>query len=129
MRVNVLIIGGAYQGKRTFAEQKFHLDAASFADGAEIALGQEIVPVAVDHLHLLVRRMLEANRPVSALMQQLEGHIVLCDEMGCGVVPAEKEQNDWREATGRLCCSLAERADAVYWLRAGIAQCIKEPKA
>lgn len=127
--MNILIIGGAYQGKRAFAEKKFHLNAQSFSDGADIPLGEKISSIAVDHLHLLVRRMLEEDKPVSSLRQQLEGHIVLCDELGCGVVPAEKEQNDWREATGRLCCDLAERADQVYWLRAGIAQCIKEKKA
>lgn len=127
--MNILIIGGAYQGKRAFAENKFHLNAHSFSDGADIPLGEKISSIAVDHLHLLVRRMLEEDKPVSSLLQQLEGHIVLCDELGCGVVPAEKEQNDWREATGRLCCDLAERADQVYWLRAGIAQCIKEKKA
>lgn len=127
--MNILIIGGAYQGKRAFAEKKFHLDAQAFSDGENMPLGQEISTIAVDHLHLLVRRMLLENQPVSSLLPLLEDHIVLCDELGCGVVPVEKEENDWREATGRLCCDLAERADQVYWLRAGIAQCIKEKRA
>lgn len=127
--MNILIIGGAYQGKRAFAQRTFHLSADAFADGGEMPLSGEISTLAVDHLHLLVKRMLESSHPVSDLLERLDGHIVLCDELGCGVVPAEKSQNDWREATGRLCCDLAERADAVYWLRAGIAQCIKEKKA
>lgn len=127
--MNILIIGGAYQGKRAFAEKKFHLDRQAFSDGANMPLGQQISTIAVDHLHLLVRRMLSENRSISSLLPLLEDHIVLCDELGCGVVPVEKEENDWREATGRLCCDLAERADQVYWLRAGIAQCIKERRA
>ncbi len=127
--MNILIIGGAYQGKRAFAEKTFHLTDNAFADGADMPLSGEISAPAVDHLHLLVKRMLENNQPVSGLLERLDGHIVLCNELGCGVVPAEKPENDWREATGRLCCDLAERADAVYWLRAGIAQCIKEKKA
>lgn len=126
--MNILIVGGAYQGKRAFAQKHFHLDDNAFADGAELPLSGEIAAPAIDHLHLLVKRILDCGLPVSDLLDRLDGHIVLCDELGCGVVPAEKSHNGWREATGRLCCDLAERADAVYWLRAGIAQCIKEKK-
>ncbi len=59
------------------------------------------------------------------LLDALQGKIVLCDEIGCGVVPFEKAQDDWREQTGRLLCDLAARADLVVRVYAGIGQAIK----
>jgi len=41
------------------------------------------------------------------------------------VVPIEPFEERWREETGRLCCALAARSDAVYRVWAGIPQKIK----
>ena len=46
--------------------------------------------------------------------------IVTCDEVGCGVVPMDKEDRSWRERVGRTCCRLAERASAVYRVTCGL---------
>nr|WP_300129706.1 bifunctional adenosylcobinamide kinase/adenosylcobinamide-phosphate guanylyltransferase [uncultured Butyricicoccus sp.] len=123
--MNILIIGGAYQGKRQFAMKQFGLSSHDIADGAHIDLEQPFYTPAIMNIHILVRRMLQAGKNTDFLFTQLENHIVLCDEIGCGVVPISEEENQWRETVGRLCCALAERADKVYWLRAGISQCIK----
>lgn len=126
--MNILIIGGAYQGKRKFAESFFGLASNAFLDGTQIPLNSPLNKIGIDQTHILVRRMLTAGLPVKNLLDRLDNHIVICDELGCGVVPVDPDVERWREATGRLCCDLAERADAVYWVRAGIAQCIKERK-
>ncbi len=123
--MNCLIVGGAYQGKRAFAQKQFALQAADFADGAVMELTQPPVQKAVCNVSALVRRALEQGVSNETLLRLLAGKLVLCDEVGCGVVPIEPEQDRWREAVGRLCCDLAARADTVYWVRAGIAQQIK----
>ncbi|MBS5149903.1 MAG: bifunctional adenosylcobinamide kinase/adenosylcobinamide-phosphate guanylyltransferase [Butyricicoccus pullicaecorum] len=123
--MNCLIVGGAYQGKRTFAQKEFELLPEEIADGAQISLGEPLRKRAVCNVQHLVRRALAEQIAVPALLELLDGKIVLCDEIGCGVVPAEREPDLWREAVGRLCCDLAARADVVYWVRAGIAQKIK----
>ena len=46
-------------------------------------------------------------------------------EIGCGVVPIEPNDENWREAVGRLCCALAEQADAVIRVWAGVPRFIK----
>ncbi len=51
--------------------------------------------------------------------------IVICDELGCGVVPMEPEDRAWRERTGRLCCELAGRAERVDRVFCGIAMRLK----
>lgn len=73
---------------------------------------------AVDGLHRYVRRLLMAGESADGLAGLLAGKVVLCDEIGCGVVPFEKELEDWREKTGRLCCDMAERADLVIRVHA-----------
>lgn len=123
--MNCLIVGGAYQGKRAFTQKEFGLLPEDIADGAEVSLDKPLQKRAVCNVQHLVRRALAAGILVDTLLELLEGHIVLCDEVGCGVVPAERELDIWREAVGRLCCDLAARADTVYWVRAGIAQKIK----
>lgn len=123
--MNCLIVGGAYQGKRAFAQEVFHLLSEDIADGEKLALDKPLQKPAVCNVHKLVRRAYAANVSTDALLDLLDGKIVICDEVGCGVVPITREQDIWREAVGRLCCALAARADTVYWVRAGIAQKIK----
>ena len=92
--MTVLIIGGAYQGKRKVAENLY-------ADLPRI-----------ENLHEIVRKM-------------LCGHVITCDEIGCGIVPIDRADENWREAVGRLCCALAQKADAVVRVIAGVPQFIK----
>ena len=63
-----------------------------------------------------------------ALLDSLRGHVITCDEVGCGVVPLDRADEDYREAVGRLCCALAEDADAVVRVIAGVPQWIKGEK-
>ena len=51
--------------------------------------------------------------------------MVVCDEVGSGVIPLEKARRLGREATGRLCCQLAKEATRVVRLVAGIPTVIK----
>lgn len=123
--MTVLLIGGAYQGKREFAKRLFHLADADFACGESCTAEELHAAKAVDGLHRYMSRLLAAGESVDGLADALQGKIVLCDEIGCGVVPFEKAQDDWREKTGRLCCDMAERADLVIRVHAGIGQAIK----
>ena len=62
-----------------------------------------------------------------ALFDRLIGkEVVVCDEVGSGVIPMEKERRLGREATGRLCCRLAKEATRVVRLVCGIPTVIKE---
>lgn len=123
--MTVLFIGGAYQGKRQLAARLFHLTDADFACGETCTAETLASAKAVDGLHRYTRRLLDAGESLDDLAETLTGKLVLCDEIGCGVVPFEKAQDDWREKTGRLCCELAARAELVIRVHAGIGQAIK----
>ena len=44
------------------------------------------------------------------------------------MVPLDRADEDYREAVGRLCCAIADEADAVVRVMAGVPQWIKGEK-
>lgn len=82
-----------------------------------------------DHYHLWVAEQLRGNNdPWQQTQQVLEKNpdIIICStELGCGIVPIEEFDRNWREVTGRLCCMLAKEAKAVYRVNCGIGMQIK----
>lgn len=106
--MTALYIGGAEQGK---------YDLARRIHGAQAPI--------VDALHERVRDLLTQGDDPMTLLPALQHQIVLCDEVGCGIVPLDRAERDWREAVGRLCCALAARADLVVRVTAGLPQVLK----
>ncbi len=97
----ILIIGGRGAGKREFARETLGCDP------------KDTLPA----LHEL--------DPLPPLEELLGYEAVICDEVGCGVVPLERADRERREAIGRLCCQLAKQAQAVYRLQCGLAMRLK----
>ncbi len=112
--MTVLIVGGAYQGKKELAKKLFHLNDNDF-------VGME--NKAIYNLHEYIK--LNNITDVSDFANSLKNKIIICDEIGCGVVPIDKKLNDWREITGRVCCEIASFADIVIRVTAGMPQVIK----
>ena len=108
----VLIIGGAAQGKLDFARRE--LGVAAWSDGT---IGGES---CIYNLHRALRQQPEADAALEAWLEAHPEGVVICDEVGCGVVPMDKEERAWRVHVGRTCCRLAERAGAVYRVTCGL---------
>ena len=51
--------------------------------------------------------------------------VVICNEVGSGVIPVERNVRLGREAAGRLCVLLAQKAEAVVRMVCGIPTIIK----
>ena len=113
----VLIVGGSAQGKLAFARRE--LGVAAWSDGTLGEAG------CVYGLHRAIRALPE---PRGALASWLAAHpdgVVICDEVGCGVVPLDRDERAWRELVGRICCELAEQAAAVYRVCCGLGAQLK----
>ena len=108
----VLIIGGAAQGKLDFARRE--LGVVAWSDGT---IGNEN---CIYNLHRALRQQPEADTALEAWLEAHPEGVVICDEVGCGVVPMDREEHAWREQVGRTCCRLAERAAAVYRVTCGL---------
>lgn len=124
--MTILYIGGAAQGKRALAMQLHDVQAAQVADGGTLESADALADIRMlDRLHLLTRRMLaRGDNPIS-LLPLLQDKIILCDEIGCGIVPLDPLDRRWREETGRLCCALAEQAKLVVRVQCGLPQVLK----
>lgn len=111
----VLVCGGIASGKKTFVRGLGYADAdmsASLETDAPVLLGLEGL--------LLERELTEAE-----LACVLAREVVVCLEVGQGVVPMDAGERAWRERVGRCCQLLAAEASAVYRLVCGIAVCVK----
>ena len=69
--------------------------------------------------------MADPENAPALLPELLKKEVVVCDEVGSGVIPMGKDRRLGREATGRLCCRLAERAERVVRMVSGIPTVIK----
>ena len=103
-----LIIGGAWQGKLTWAVKEFGFTPEELCDlaaGAP-APGKR----CYYHLEELTRREEHPER----YLPLWEDAVVIAREIGCGIVPMAPEERAWRERHGALLRDLAQRSEKVY---------------
>ena len=130
----ILIIGGFAQGKLHYVKQRY----ARCEDGRKVAVldGTLELPaetgalqVIVNHLHRYIREQLRQGTDPEAMIanfyKEYPDCILICDEIGNGIVPMEAEERTYRERTGRILEQLAAQADEVVRVVCGIGQKIK----
>ncbi|HIX65719.1 MAG TPA: bifunctional adenosylcobinamide kinase/adenosylcobinamide-phosphate guanylyltransferase [Candidatus Anaerotruncus excrementipullorum] len=126
----ILYVGGRGQGKLALALREQGLDPAQVWDGAVCPLGEFPPKPVLNHLHRLIRRLMQAGIDPAGYVEMLAARcpelVVICDEVGCGVVPIEASERQWREAVGRACCALAAKSRRVVRVVAGLPQTLKE---
>ena len=107
----MLIIGGAASGKLNYVRSLGYCEeqlADAVLDSRPVIYNlQDLVAASVSSAPALLKPLLEKE-------------VVICDEVGSGVIPGVREEREAREATGRLCNQLAQQADSVIRLVAGI---------
>lgn len=108
----ILLTGGAYQGKTDYAKKYVQ-------EGYEV----------INHYHQKVREQLQAGldpmQEAEALLRQKDRLLIISDEVGCGLVPMDAFEREWREAAGRVNCYLAKNAEQVIRIICGIGTRIK----
>lgn len=116
------ITGGAYQGKLEYAKKLY--PGAEWTDGAGCSLREILSCGAVDHFHLFVRRWLQEGKTpqelIRAILDKNRDLIIVCDEIGCGLVPTDAFEREYRESVGRICTELVKYANEVYRVTCGI---------
>ena len=137
-----LIIGGLAQGKLHYVLQKEENEQCIIFDGvlpeegqiqeARKEAGSEEKTLIINHFHHVVKQELAENRTPEELevdvMEFVEKHpevILICDEIGNGIVPVDAFERTYREQTGRILIRLAQKADEVVRVLCGIGQRIK----
>lgn len=119
-----LYIGGYAQNKLEYVKSLYP-DLLSSADY-----------ILVNDFHLIVKKQLDQGLDESAVLEKMDELIkdadqkktkliIICDEIGSGIVPMEKADRLWREVVGRLLCMIAKKADMVTRIVCGLPQVIK----
>ncbi len=113
----VLVIGGAGSGKLDYVKSLGYSER-------DIANGLLDARKVVYNLQNIVFE--NPDRAAELLDALFTKEVVICDEVGSGVVPLTARERQAREMTGRLCIRLAARAERVVRLVCGIPVVIKE---
>lgn len=118
-----LYIGGAGSGQAELARRE------TGRTPLRCSAAEALSAPAVGELHLLLRELLLAGGDgqdfARRLLAENPDAVVVCDEIGLGIVPAEPFERRWREETGRVLCLLAQGAERVTRVWYGIGQVIK----
>lgn len=109
-----LVIGGAYQGKLTWAVAEFGLGAEELCD-----LSEGFVPGKRCYYHL------EAATRRGETPAFPEDAVIIAREVGCGVVPMDASERAWRERHGELLQKLARESQRVYRVFCGMGERLK----
>lgn len=125
----ILVTGGAFQGKKAYAAEKFSLKEEDFADGKSCFWDDIYKDKGIFHFHEYIRRCLKEGREISTLAEELIRQnpeiVIVVNELGNGVVPVDAFDREYREAVGRICCALAKEAEEVHRVVCGIGMVIK----
>ena len=118
-----LVTGGCFQGKLDFAKQ-FYAGEPIVADGARCETKEAIKGDILFHFHEMVKQTLVKGDDPFALADELiekGSHLtIVVNELGCGIVPTDAFDREYRETVGRICCILSKHALEVYRVSCGI---------
>ena len=124
-----LVIGGAFQGKKLYASERYQIPEGEWIDGSTCEKEMLFSAKAINHFHEYIRKRQKAGENLMKLAEELLEKnpeiILVTNEVGYGIVPMEKENREWREACGRVCTVLASGADEVVRVCCGIGTKIK----
>jgi len=120
----ILIFGGAYQGKLDYALERYGLDGGDVfrcgEDSVDMAIDKKIIYGLEKWILALVKRGADTDNAISRFIEENESAIVICDDISCGVVPADPVLRKWREATGRALAKVAGASNEVVRVYYGI---------
>lgn len=110
----ILVIGGFSSGKKEYVKRTFGFEEGDFSTNPKDSL-----PVLFD------LQELEIDICDDNIEELMKKKVIICNEVGCGVVPVDPKEAKLRERTGRLCTALAQKADSVIRVFCGIGTRIK----
>lgn len=70
-------------------------------------------------------KTMSADEIINDIYEANPDIILICDEVGGGIVPLKKEDRIYREAVGRALCCAVNKSDRVERVMCGIGQCLK----
>lgn len=124
----ILIYGGSYNGKTDFAIKKYNLkdDDIFYCKSAELNFSYRTIV----GLHIFIRHCVLNN--INALdiiknnLDNIKDKVIICDEIGSGIVPLKKEDRLWREECGKVLQFLSQNCNKVSRIFFGLEEVLKD---
>ena len=124
----ILIFGGAYQGKLAYAQNRFCLTGSDvYMCGENIVIPEKkkLVYEIDKWILALVKAEMDTEEMTRRFIERNSDAIVICNDVSCGIVPAEAVLRKWRESVGRSLAQLSQYSNEVVRLFCGIPTRIK----
>ena len=119
-----LVTGGAYQGKLDYVRSRFGLSDEDIVDGSTCDFEEVFRAKCIDSCHKLIERLIANGADCVQFTERLCAEnsdvIIILDEIGCGIIPAEKNERKRREITGKCGCIIAQNSGEVIRVTCGI---------
>lgn len=123
----IFVTGGTSQGKLQFVVE--HFKPTSIIDGSECITSILINAECVINYHLLIKQLMLEKMDTAEFTKKFcaenPNAVIVMNEIGCGIIPIEKGEREWRENVGRCGCIIVEKADTVIRMTCGIPTVIK----
>ena len=127
-----LYIGGYAQGKLEYVKAK-HPGCRVYENLEDLKISEKSKSTKVLYnLHLIIKKKIADGTTPETIQAEIMNItdccpdlIIICDEIGCGIVPVDETERLYRELTGRILVEIAKKADRVVRISCGIPQAIK----
>lgn len=128
-----LIIGGKYQGKLDYVRKNILNSGMELYDGrlpdpdasGKVQAEAVIINNLQDYIFDCTKNSVEPLESINSFLEKNPKAVIICDEIGCGLVPVDALDRQYREKAGRIITELASKADEVIRVICGIGQIIK----
>jgi len=117
------IFGGRCQGKLSYAKQQFGNDL-TVCDLKYCDIDEAFKAGIIINLQDAVKSMLlDGKNPTQYFIDYIDrfsDKVIIGDEIGCGVVPIDAFEREWRDETGRVYQMISAKADTVDRVWSGL---------
>lgn len=128
----ILIIGGAFQNKKEWAMTHYDIKTDEVSDlkiDTNINVKGENAKI-IDNIQDSIKEKILKNEFSSTMFDEIIAQnpdiILICDEIGSGLVPIDEFDRKYRDKVGETCCYLAKKATTVHRVVCGIGMVVKD---
>lgn len=125
----ILVIGGAFQGKLDYVLNSYGVSPAEVGDAYEFSPEEIKKYRVINKFHLTIKKIYETGLDLDKFLQDIympgAYKILICDEIGLGVVPEDKVMRDLRDFIGKALIKTAAASCEVVRVTCGLPLMLK----
>ncbi|MDR5587983.1 MULTISPECIES: bifunctional adenosylcobinamide kinase/adenosylcobinamide-phosphate guanylyltransferase [Clostridium] len=124
----ILIYGGAYNGKNEFVKKKYNLENKDlfYCNNSNLDFSYKVIM----GLHMFIKdcvlKKIDTLEIIKENLDILQDKIIVCDEIGSGIVPLNREDRLWREECGKVLQFLSQNSNKVCRIFFGLEEVLKD---